>query len=75
MLHINTVHEILAPGVVIGSLRVCKLNGEIVTYKNCVAISRDRAKGYYIIKLLANGQKRHVPEVLILELNDEEVYL
>lgn len=74
-IHLSTAKKILEAGQPC-DLKVWKSSdASIIHYKNCICISTYVRGGSHKIKLLDSQQIRQVPDVLIFEINDMEVYL
>lgn len=57
------------------SLVYIKKNGQRMEARNVVSLRYDFYTGLRTIKFLANGQKRAIHDVLIIAINEFEVFL
>ena len=74
MIHISAVRQLLATGAVV-TLRVLTAKGELREYKECTSLKYNHRAGCRNIKLVRSGEIRKIKDVLIVGLNDMEVYI
>lgn len=74
-IHITTARRILDSGKPVSLTFVKKTNGAVVTMDSAVSIKYDFNSGRRIMKNLRNGQKRTIYDVLIIGLDDFDVFL
>lgn len=72
-IHLKTALKILNQGKPV-TLRVLTAKGELNEYKNCVGLPHPGKKTYRNIRLLESGQIRKIRDILIIGINDMEVY-
>lgn len=56
------------------TLTVLTAKGEIRIYENCVALPHKEKKTYRNIRLLKSGEIRKIRDILIIGINDLEVF-
>lgn len=72
-IHLKTALKILNEGKPV-TLKVLTAKGELRVYENCVALPHKEKTTYRNIRLPASGQIRKIRDILIIGLNDLEVY-
>ncbi|MDE5653640.1 MAG: hypothetical protein K2G75_00555 [Muribaculaceae bacterium] len=73
-IHLKTALEMLNEGKPV-TLTALTAKGEINTYEECVALPRPGKKTWRNYKMLRSGQIRRIRDVLIIGINEFEVYL
>lgn len=73
-IHLTTALRILKEGKPV-TLKVLTAKGQLNVYENCVALPKPGKARWRNIKLLKSGEKRKIRDVLIIGLDDFEVYL
>ncbi len=73
-MHISGVRQLLSTGATV-TLRVLTAKGELREYPDCVSLKYNHRAGCRNIKLVRSGEIRKIKDILIVGINDMEVYI
>lgn len=73
-IHLKTALQILNAGKPV-NLRVLTAKGELREYNNCIGLPHKEKTTYRNIRLMASGQIRKIRDILIIGINDLEVFI
>lgn len=72
---IGDARRLLDAGQPVDIVYIKKSDGSLMEARNIVSLRYDFYTGLRTIKFLANGQKRTIHDVLIIAINEFEVFL
>lgn len=74
-IHISQARKMLDSGKPVSLTYVKKKDGSVIRAENIVSLRYDYYTGLRTIKFLRNGQKRTIHDMLIIGIDDFEVFI